>query len=329
VIAHQGVVGFDLMVPVQVFRRVSRERYSVQVVAPDAGPVFDGYGIEIRVSARLDAMAQAETIIIPGVDDVAIAPDPAVVEAIRAAHQRGARIASICTGAFLLAHTGLLDYKSATTHWAVADELAKRYPKVKVDPKVLYIDHGNVITAAGATAGIDLCLHLVRRDFGERVANSVARTLVASPHRSGGQSQFIPRTLPPSRTRHLGPLCSWAIEHIEEPHSIASLAERAGLTPRSLARRFQLEIGSSPLQWLLEQRVRKAQALLESTTFSVERIAQECGFNGVLACRRHFRKLVGANPQDYRRLFTAAPDAPASASARPQAFMPQPAQARH
>jgi AraC family transcriptional regulator, transcriptional activator FtrA len=305
VVASPGVVAFDLVAPVQVFRRVPKARYDVQVVGLIPGPVYAAHGLEFRASAGLEALEDCDTVILPGLDDVSQpAPEQLVVALLRA-HGRGARIASICTGAFYLAQTGLLNNRGATTHWALAAELAARYPKVKVNSNVLYIDHGDVVTSAGATAGIDMCLHLVRRDFGEGVANSVARVLVASPHRSGGQTQFISRPIPPSRTRHLGQLCNWAIEHLADAITVSMLAERAGLTPRSLTRRFQEEMGMSPLQWMIEQRVRKVQAMLEATDLPVEEIAHECGFGGLLPCRRHFRRLVGMSPQQYRRDFMA------------------------
>lgn len=303
VVATPGVVAFDLMVPVQVFRRVPKNRYQVTIAGIEPGRVYQGHGVEFRAERGLDALDEADTVMLPGLDDVSQDAPPDLVAALLRARARGARLASICTGAFYLAQTGLLNHRSATTHWALAAEFSARFPKVKVDSNVLYIDHGDVVTSAGATAGIDMCLHLVRRDFGERVANAVSRVLVASPHRNGAQSQLIARPMPPSRTRHLGPLCTWAIEHLSEALTVSKLAERAGLTARSLSRRFQEEVGMSPLQWLIEQRVRKAQALLEATDLPVEDIAHECGFGGLLPCRRHFRRLVGVSPQQYRRDF--------------------------
>jgi AraC family transcriptional regulator, transcriptional activator FtrA len=303
VVASPGVVAFDLMVPIQVFRRVPKARYQVEVVGLAPGTIYEAHGLECRARSGLEAIEDCDTVLVPGLDDVAGAAPPELTRALLRAHQRGVRLASICTGAFYLAATGLLDNRAATTHWALAEEFAARFPKVKVDPNVLYIDHGDVITSAGSTAGIDMCLHLVRSDFGERVANSVARALVASPHRSGGQLQFIPRPMPPTRSRHLGVLCGWAIENLSDVITVSTLAEKAGLTTRSLSRRFQEEMGMSPLQWLIEQRVRKAQAMLESTEFPVEEIAHQCGFGGLLPCRRHFRRLVGVSPQQYRRQF--------------------------
>ncbi|MBC5765112.1 GlxA family transcriptional regulator [Ramlibacter albus] len=305
VVATPGVVAFDLMVPVQVFRRVTRSRYQVTIAGLEAGQVYEGHGMEVRAARGLDALDEADTVMLPGLDDVGAPAPPQLIDAVLRAHARGARLASICTGAFYLAQTGLLNHRTATTHWALAAEFSARFPKVKVDPNALYVDHGDVVTSAGATAGIDMCLHIVRHDFGERVANSVAKLLVASPHRNGAQAQVIARPMPPTRTRHLGPVCTWAIEHLDEPLTVTALAERAGLTTRSLSRRFQDEMGMSPLQWLNEQRVRKAQALLEASALSVEQVAQQCGFGGVLPCRRHFRKLVGVSPQQYRRDFVA------------------------
>ncbi|MBX3607224.1 MAG: DJ-1/PfpI family protein [Piscinibacter sp.] len=305
VLALPGSVAFDMVAPVQVLRRVPKQRYAIEVCGVQAGPVLSAFGLQLSCERGLEALADADTVIVPGRDDATEDVAPAVLEALRAAHERGARIASICTGAFVLARAGLLDGLRATTHWALARTLAEQFPRVRVDADVLYVDEGRVLTSAGATAGIDLCIHLVRLDHGEHVANGVSRIIVASPHRSGGQAQFIARPLPPTRTRQLEPVLRWATENLHRELGARELAEKAGLTTRSLARRFQDELGVSPLQWLIEQRVRKAQQLLETSDLPVERIAQDCGFGTSLTCRIHFKRTVKVSPMEYRRTFRA------------------------
>jgi transcriptional regulator GlxA family with amidase domain len=233
-------------------------------------------------------------------------PLPAdLVDAVRAAHEAGARIASICTGAFVLAAAGLLDGRRATTHWMHAELLARRHPRVHVDPDVLYIDHGDVLTSAGKAAGLDLCLHLVRLDHGSTVANALARRLVVPPHRDGGQAQFIQAPVPSNGDGGLGGLLNWALERLDEPLTVTDLARAARVSERTLARQFRAATGTTPLRWLLTQRVHRAQELLETTDLGVEQVAARTGLGTAATLRRHFHRTVGVPPDAYRRAFHA------------------------
>jgi AraC family transcriptional regulator, transcriptional activator FtrA len=251
----------------------------------------------------LDRVASADTVIVPACRDVEPDPPAALVEAVRAAHEAGARIASICTGAFVLAAAGLLDGRRATTHWMHAELLARRHPRVQVDPDVLYIDHGDVLTSAGKAAGLDLCLHLVRSDHGSAVANALARRLVVPPHRPGGQAQFIPAPVPSGADGGLGGLLSWALERLDEPLTVTDMARTARMSERTLARQFRAATGTTPLQWLLTQRVHRAQELLETTDYSVEQVAARTGLGTAATLRRHFHRCIGVPPDTYRRSF--------------------------
>jgi transcriptional regulator GlxA family with amidase domain len=228
-----------------------------------------------------------------------------VVEALRAAHERGARLLSVCSGAFLLAEAGLLDGRRATTHWMYTDLLASRYPAIDVDPDVLYVDGGDgIYTSAGTAAGIDLCLHIVRLDHGAEVANAVARRMVVPAHRDGGQSQFVAAPVPADAgDDNLAPILDWAVAHLDEPLTVEDLARRALMSPRTFARRFRAATGTTPLQWLLRQRISHAQQLLEVTELPVELVATQCGFGSATALRIHFRRLTGTTPVLYRRTF--------------------------
>jgi transcriptional regulator GlxA family with amidase domain len=235
-------------------------------------------------------------------------PSAELLEAVRTAHARGARILSFCSGAFLLARAGLLDGRRATTHWMFADQLAERFPSVEVEPDVLYVVDGNVMTSAGTAAAIDLCLHVVRSDHGADVANAVARRMVVPPHRDGGQAQFIQAPVPtlaevddPFRVT-----LDWALEHLDEPLTVEVLARRAAMSPRTFARRFVAITGTTPLQWLLRQRVLHAQRLLETTDQPIEWVASRCGFGTAAGMRIHFQRFVGTSPMAYRRTFQDA-----------------------
>jgi len=230
-------------------------------------------------------------------------PTAEVLGALRAAHARGARMVSFCTGAFVLAAAGLLDGRPATTHWRQAGELAERYPSVRVDPRVLYVDDGDVLTSAGAAASIDLALHLVRLDHGADVANAIARRSVVPPHRDGGQAQYVEMPVPEPDPDTFSDTLAWALDHLGEPLAVADLAARAHMSPRTFARRFRAVTGATPHQWLLRQRVLQAQALLETTDEPVERIAHSCGFGAASALRLHFQRTLGTSPQAYRRTF--------------------------
>lgn len=306
VIAMHGVVHFDLSIPCEVFGRalLADEGAAYRVRVCGETPEVRATAFSIRVPWGLDAVANADTVVLPGVDDPAFplpVPD-SVVEAVQAAAANGARIASICTGAFTLAATGLLDGRRATTHWLAAPLLAARYPAVVVDASVLFVDHGQIVTSAGSAAGLDMCLHLVRRDYGQAVAAQAARMAVAPLVREGGQAQFI-RHEPPRASGGLAPLLEWMSANAHRALGLDELARQAAMSPRTLGRRFKEETGTTPLQWLIGARVRWAQELLETTALSIEQIAFEVGFDGPSTLREHFRRIVGVSPKEYRHTF--------------------------
>ena len=299
-----GVVAFDLATPAQVFgHRTERRRYEFAVATPRPGAVPTSTHFSVVAEHDVAALARAETIIVPGHLDLERAWDAAALDALRDAHARGARIASVCTGAFVLAAAGLLDGRRATTHWNDAARLAALHPAIDVDPRVLYVDEGRVLTSAGVAAGIDLCLHLVRLDHGADAANGVARRIVVAPHRSGGQAQFVDRPLPASPADGLEATRAWALERLREPVTVAALARHALMSERSFARRFRAETGTTPVRWLIEQRVAHARRLLERTDLPVEAVAAESGFGTAAGLREHFARAVHTTPTAYRRAF--------------------------
>ncbi|PKV89424.1 GlxA family transcriptional regulator [Streptomyces sp. TLI_146] len=309
VLALDGVIPFDLSTPIDVFQRTrlpdGRPAYRVQVCAP--AEEVDAGAFTLRAPRRLDALAEADTVVLPGcADPVAPVPDEAL-DAVRQAAARGARIASICTGAFVLAATGLLDGHRATTHWAAAALFAERHPAVDVDPAVLYVDSGQLLTSAGAAAGLDLCLHMIRRDLGSAVAADAARLSVMALEREGGQAQFIVPEHPPApRGSTMEPLLLWMEENAGADLTLDDLAARAGMSARTLHRRFREQTGTSPLQWLHRARIRRAQHLLETTAHPVDHIASQVGFGSPTAFRDRFKRLVGTSPHAYRRSFQGA-----------------------
>ncbi|HEX5437208.1 MAG TPA: helix-turn-helix domain-containing protein [Gemmatimonadaceae bacterium] len=309
VLALETVIPFDLGIPTQIFAcgppALARAPYTVRVCAPAAGRLRAAQGVVLDVRYGLRILAAAETIVVPGIDTLDQNIPPAVCAALRRAHARGARIVSICTGAFVLAAAGLLDGRPATTHWRYAGMLAARYPAVRLDPRVLYVDDGEILTSAGLAAGIDLCLHLVRRDLGAEAANAVARQMVVAPHRSGGQAQFVDVPVPED-AGSLEPTRSWALERLGDPLTIERLAEHARMSRRTFTRRFRGETGVSPLNWVVHHRVLLARRLLETTDAPVERVAARAGFGTALSLRLHFRREVGTSPLAYRRTFRAA-----------------------
>jgi len=305
ILATAQVVPFDLTAPLQIFRHVPGNRYATTICGSAKGIVYDNHGLRMVVEHGLEAFEAADTILIPGSLDWNAEVDAATVAALRDAHACGVRLASICTGAFILARTGLLDGRRATTHWACAHKLAELHPTISVDPQVLYVDEGSLLTSAGVTAGIDMCLHMIRRDFGQSAANHAARMLVASAHRSGCQAQFIDRPMPPDRSRRLDRTRQWILENLDRDWRVSEMAGHAGLAVRSFARRFESETGVTPLQWIIEQRVKHAQTLLESTSLPVEIIAGRCGFGSVLSLRQHFKRVTQLTPAAYRKAFAA------------------------
>jgi transcriptional regulator GlxA family with amidase domain len=300
------VVAFDLSIPAQVFGREPR-LYEWAVCAPEAGPVPAETGFDVLVPHGLEALAAADTVVVPGIGDRAWPLPPEPVAALRAAAERGARIASICTGAFVLGAAGLLDGRRATTHWRYAGLLAREFPAVTVDPVVLYVDDGDVLTSAGVAAGVDLCLHIVRCDYGAEAANAIARRMVVAAHRDGGQAQFVERPLPAAASDGLAETRAWMERRLAEPLTVEAMARHAGYSPRSFARRFRAETGTTPLQWLIGRRIAEAQRLLEATDLGVDDVAARAGFGTAVALRQHFARVVGTAPTAYRRAFRAVP----------------------
>ncbi|RDI66940.1 GlxA family transcriptional regulator [Nocardia pseudobrasiliensis] len=306
VLALDGVIPFDLSTPVEVFDRTrlpdGRRAYRVRICAER--PEVDAGAFALRAPWDLTAVAEADTVIVPGVADPTAPPSQAVRDTIRAAAAAGARIASICTGTFPLAATGLLDGLRATTHWIVADLLAATYPRVEVDPDVLYVDNGQILTSAGASAGLDLCLHLIRHDYGSAVAADAARLSVMPLEREGGQAQFIVQRLPPApHGAGLEPLLLWLQDNMSRDITIADIAAEAGISARTLLRQFRTQTGTTPLRWLHRARIRRAQHLLETTDHTVERVGAQVGFGSPTAFRDNFKRTVGVPPNAYRRAF--------------------------
>jgi transcriptional regulator GlxA family with amidase domain len=308
VIAIPEVVAFDLAIPCQVFgHRDERRRYALRVCSEGGAPVPTTTGIAVVPTGDLSGVTDAETVIVPGYVADADRPSPAVLDALRAADARGARVVSICTGAFALAAAGLLDGQRATTHWRDAARLAERHPAVAVDPDVLYLRAagGRRYTSAGVAAGIDLCLHLVRGDHGAERANAIARRMVVAPLREGGQAQFVPRPVPAHAHDSLAATRAWMLARLHEPLTVAEVARQAGHSPRSLHRHFLAQTGRTPLQWLLAQRVLEAQRLLQETQLPVDEVAARAGFGTATALRTHLRRALRTTPTAYRRAWLA------------------------
>jgi AraC family transcriptional activator FtrA len=301
-----GCVLLDVAIPVHVFGYHGDGLYRFTLAGHHRGPVRTSTGVVLQARAGLRALATADTVIVPGYVEVARPPPAPVLASLQAAAGRGARLLSICTGAFALAHAGLLDGRRATTHWALAAQLADRFPQVMVDAGVLYVDDDDVLTSAGVAAGLDLCLHVVRRDHGAATAASIARHTVVAPHRDGDQAQFIEQPIPAPERGGTSLLAtrSWALDHLHERLDLARLARNAGVSPRTFARRFRAETGTTPLQWILAQRVLLARQLLEQTDLPVESVAHACGFSTAPHLRRHFTRATGTTPTAYRRAFT-------------------------
>jgi transcriptional regulator GlxA family with amidase domain len=306
VMLHE-VTPFEMAVPCEVFG-VDRSSlvdpwYEFRLCAAEEPPIRADTGFTIDTPWGLESLDVADTIIVIPTSQRSY-PE-ALLESLQSAHARGARIASMCTGAFVLAAAGLLDGRRATTHWMNTDDLAADYPDVVVDPNVLYIDHGDVATSAGTASGIDLCLHLVRKDHGADVANSIARAMVVSPHREGGQAQYIefPMVSVDDADDLLDSALAWARQNLAESISVEDLAHRAAMSPRTFARRFRDSTGTTPHCWLVGERVRAAQRMLESTDRSIDWIAADAGFGTATNMRQHFHRMVGVPPGRYRDTF--------------------------
>jgi transcriptional regulator GlxA family with amidase domain len=310
VLMFDGAPLFETSVPMSVFGSDRTDSgvplFTVLAVAGDPGPLTTSSGIQLHAPHGLEALKSAATIIVPAWRRPEEQPPEAVLDALRVAHRDGATIVGLCRGAFVLAAAGLLDGRRAATHWRWAPVLAAAHPDIRVDPTVLFVDDGDILTSAGTAAGIDACLHLVRREFGARVANTIARHMVVPPQRSGGQAQYIERPVPESSGDPLEAVMAHAVEHLDDPGlDIDTLATRACMSRRTFDRRFRELTGDSPLQWLLVQRINQAQHLLETTDASIDVIARNVGFTNAVALRPLFRRVVGIAPQTYRTAFQA------------------------
>lgn len=297
-LALPDVVAFDLSVPAQIFgHRDERDRYDFTVCSEHPGPVPTTTGFSIEAAAGLEALTSADTVIVPGFFPLDAPPEP-VLNALRGTR---ARMVSVCTGAFALAAAGLLDGRTATTHWRDANELSQRFPEIDVRPDVLYVDEGEVLTSAGVAAAIDLCLHLYRIDHGADHAARVARRMVVAPHRSGGQAQFVDRPIPEGTG--LAQTCAWVVERLHEPTTVDDMARHAGYAPRTFARHFRAETGMTPLRWLTAQRLLEARRLLEATGMSVDEVARRCGLGTAANLRLHLAREAATTPTAYRTAF--------------------------
>ncbi|MEL7044334.1 MAG: transcriptional regulator FtrA [Pseudomonadota bacterium] len=309
VLAYDGLCTFEFGIGTEVFalpRPEFRRWYRFQTVAAEPGPLAAVGGISIRADTGLEGLESASLVLVPGWRGCDAAVPEKLIAALRAAHARGARLASICSGVFVLAAAGLLDRRRATTHWRYAERLAAQYPTVEVLPDVLYVDDGDVLTSAGSAAGIDLCLHIVRNDFGAEYANAVARRLVLPTHRDGGQRQFVPAPVPRARGARIGPLLDRIRERLDEPWPIKRMAGEAGMSARTFARRFGEATGCTPLAWLTATRVSRAAELLESSDSPLADIATTCGFGSLETFRREFRSARGVSPSRHRAQFGAS-----------------------
>jgi len=295
-----GVLALDLGIAAQVF--AADPHYDLVVCAEHGAPVWSS-GFTVTAPAGLDVLARADSVVVPGYQDIDAPVSQQVVDALRAAHTRGARLVSICSGAFVLAAAGLLDGRPATTHWRVADKLRRRYPKIDVRPNQLYVDDGDILTSAGVTAGVDLCLHLIRTDHGAAAANSRARDLVAPPNRAGGQAQYIETLLPQANGSELAQLRDWMLDNLAQPLSLGALAQRAHMSRRTFIRRFREETGTSPMDWLTNARIDRARVLLETTDEPIERLGPRTGLGAPASLRASFHRHLGTSPQEYRTLF--------------------------
>ncbi|WP_328364100.1 helix-turn-helix domain-containing protein [Streptomyces sp. NBC_00457] len=310
VLLFSGGPIFESSIPLSVFG-IDRQdagvpRYRLLVCGGEEGPLRTTGGLELSAPHGLEAISRAGTVVVPAWRSITSPPPEEALDALRRAHEEGARIVGLCTGAFVLAAAGLLDGRPATTHWMYAPTLAKRYPSVHVDPRELFVDDGDVLTSAGTAAGIDLCLHIVRTDHGNEAAGALARRLVVPPRRSGGQERYLDRSLPEEiGADPLAEVVAWALEHLHEQFDVETLAARAYMSRRTFDRRFRSLTGSAPLQWLITQRVLQAQRLLETSDYSVDEVAGRCGFRSPVALRGHFRRQLGSSPAAYRAAYRA------------------------
>jgi transcriptional regulator GlxA family with amidase domain len=311
VVAFDGISPFHLSVPCMVFGEDRTEtgapRFRVRVCAPEPGPLRTNAGFDLVVPHGLEAIRRAQIVVVPSWRDDGRPAPPALIRALQAAHRRGATVVGLCLGAFVLAEAGLLDGRPATTHWNLAATFARQYPKVSLQPEVLYVDDGDVLTSAGTAAGIDCCLHLLRVRYGAETANRAARRMVVAPHRQGGQAQYIQQPVPATAERdRLAPLLEWLGKHLDVPHELDELARRALMSRRTFTRRFRESTGTTVGQWIQNQRLALAQRLLETTNHPVERVATGAGFGSAVSLRKHFTSAFKVSPTVYRRQFSRA-----------------------
>ncbi|MFG3053342.1 GlxA family transcriptional regulator [Kitasatospora sp. NPDC048239] len=304
VLVLEGAKPLDVGIPAQVFTTRASMPYEVRVCGAARGLVAGGDGLSYAVAHGLEALAWADIVFVPGYRRPDREEPPrAVLEALVAAHARGARLAAISTGAFALAATGLLDGRRATTHWHYTRALAAGHPLVRVDENVLFVDEGGVLTSAGAASGIDLCLHILRGDLGVAASNHAARRLVAAPYRSGGQAQYVPRSVPEPLGERFAATRQWALGRLGEPLTLQVLARHAAVSPRTFSRRFAEDTGYTPMQWVMRARVDAARELLERSQLAVEQIAADTGLGTGANLRQHFQRVLGTTPTEYRRTF--------------------------
>jgi AraC family transcriptional activator FtrA len=306
-LAYDQLCTFEFGCVVEVFALPRPELavpwYDFSVCAAERGPLRTAGGLTLRGAQGLSLLERADTIVVPGWRELAEPPPAALLRRLRDALERGARLCSICSGVFLLAAAGVLDGRRATTHWRYAAQLAARYPRIRVEPDALYVDEGQVLTSAGSAAGLDMLMHLVRRDHGARIANQVAQRLVMAPHREGGQAQFVPRPVASDERGRLARLIEYLRAHLQEPHTLRTLAARAAMSPRTLQREFVAATGQAPYEWLVGERIARAKELLESSRLSSQGIAGRVGMGSAESLRHHFRRRVGTSPAQYRRRF--------------------------
>ncbi|WP_163513178.1 GlxA family transcriptional regulator [Fodinicola acaciae] len=310
VLVRHGLLPMELGIVHRLFGQArsadGRPLYEVITCTPAPGEVYTDADFTITVTHGPQALAEADTIVVPAANADYEPRGGSLSPPLAAAFARvpaAARIASICTGAFVLAAAGLLDGRPATTHWRSAREFQRLYPAVRLDPDVLYTDDGDILTSAGVASGIDLCLHMIRADFGAAVANEVARGTVVPPHRDGGQAQYIRRPVPEPQISSTGKARGWALKHLHRPVTLRELAAQESMSVRTFTRRFREEVGVSPVQWLTQQRIERARQLLEETDLSVDRIAADAGFGTAASLRQHLQTALGVSPSAYRNTF--------------------------
>jgi transcriptional regulator GlxA family with amidase domain len=307
-IAADGISPLDIGAVAEVFginRGLAEPWYELTLCAPEPGAIATRGELTINVTDGLEAVDHADLVVALPVESYLHRPPPSsVVEALATAYTRGARVASLCVGAFAVAAAGLLDGKEATTHWRFCSQLADTYPTVRVVPGRLFVDGGQVLTSGGVAAGIDLCLHIVRSDYGAEVANRLSRSMVTGPHRDGGQAQYIEHPIPDPAPEPIGVAMAWALTNLRQPLTIASLASKANMSARTFVRRFRDVTGTTPHQWVIAQRLELARRLLETTGLQVDQIARRAGFGSSLSLRQHFLNRLETTPSAYRRTFT-------------------------